>query len=332
MPMISSDKDLPKLPDTPTKQAEWAKKLVSRHLGSATTKVDKPFIEGLFSRTLFLTLSDNRKVVVQFRTEPLDLDAFEVARDTLGHIVPHARALEDDELLSERVWAYCLTRLYGNMWFQGVAGKGAQGRITINKSLGHVFSKGWLAHSSSEAIDNKIRPHLNAILASPLEDILPYRHHVQGFLNQLEQLKTLPLWVTHYDLDDVNVLVDENCRVTGLVDWELSTPQPFGVGFGRIHTIAGKYTGGEFRMPDEFEVAERAFWDELFDGMPIDIRNILKEHIFLVQDAVILVTLLDCFFFEDEKVGFSHIALKALPKFLTYRIPFIRGNEAPYGG
>jgi hypothetical protein len=29
-------------------------------------------------------------------------------------------------------------------------------------------------------------------------------------------------------------------------------------------------------------------------------------------------------------VGCSQIALKALPKFLTYRIPFIRGDEPPY--
>jgi RIO-like serine/threonine protein kinase len=32
------------------------------------------------------------------------------------------------------------------------------------------------------------------------------------------------LWVAHYDLNEVNVLIDEDCNVTGLVDWELSTP------------------------------------------------------------------------------------------------------------
>lgn len=83
-------------------------------------------------------------------------------------------------------------------------------------------------------------------------------------------------------------------------------------------------------MPDEFEDAERAFWNELFGGMPADTRDLWKKQIVLVQDAVILGTLLDCFFLEDGKVGFSQVALKALPKFLTYRIPSIRGNEAPY--
>ncbi|KAI2472110.1 hypothetical protein F4781DRAFT_420222 [Annulohypoxylon bovei var. microspora] len=298
MPEISSDKDLPKLLDTPTKQVKWAKKLVAEHLGSAAKHVDKPPMQGMFSRTLFLTLADDREIVLQFRTEPLDLDAFKVAKEALVSVVPDARALEDEELLNERVWAYSLSRLHGKI--------------------------------SGEAIDGKIRPHLEAILASPLAEILPYRYHFQSFLDKLEQLKKLPLWVAHYDLNDLNVLIDEDCNVTGLIDWELSSPRPFGVGFGRIHTLAGEYTGGKFWMPDEFEVAERAFWNELFGGMPTDTRDLLKKQIVLVQDAVILGTLLDCFFLEDGKVGFSQVALKALPKFLTYRIPSIRGDEAPY--
>lgn len=128
----------------------------------------------------------------------------------------------------------------------------------------------------------------------------------------------------------MNVLIDEKCEVTALIDWELSTPLPFGAGFGRIHTIAGEYTGGEFWMPDEFEVAERGFWTELFDGMPEHIRTMLEKRIDLVQDVVTLATLLSCFFFEDGKVGVGQVTLKALPKFMTYRIPFVRGQEQPY--
>ncbi|KAI0433368.1 hypothetical protein F5Y09DRAFT_329066 [Xylaria sp. FL1042] len=291
MPLISSDKDLPKLLDTPTKQVKWAKKLAAEHLGSTAKRVDKPPMQGMFSRTLFLTLADGREVVLQFRTEPLELDAFKVARKALGSI------------------AYSLTRLHGKMWIHGVAGKGTSGRIAINRSLGHIFSQGYLTGSSGEAVNDKIRPHLEAILESPLQEILPYRHRFEGFLDKLEQLKKLPLWVAHYDLNDLNILIDEDCHVTGLIDRELSSPLPFGVGFGRIHTLAGEYTGGE---------------------MPADIRDILMKEMVLVQDAVILGTLLSCFFFEDGKVGFSHVTLKALPKFLTYRIPFVRGSEAPF--
>lgn len=83
-------------------------------------------------------------------------------------------------------------------------------------------------------------------------------------------------------------------------------------------------------MPDGFEAAVRGFWKGLFDGMPENVRCKLDNQINLVHDAVILGTLLDCFFFEDGNVGFSKVALKALPNFITYRIPLIRGQEKPY--
>ncbi|KAH6616017.1 hypothetical protein B0J18DRAFT_484837 [Chaetomium sp. MPI-SDFR-AT-0129] len=271
-------------------------------------------MQGMFSRTFFVTLADGCEVVIQFRTEKLDLDAFTVAKGALGRVVPDLMALQDDELEKEGVWAYSLEHLPGQMWVHGVAGKGAEGRIAINKSLGRVLSKGYLADNSIEAVATKVRPHLEAILASPLDEVATYRPLLQGFLDKLNEIGKLPLWVSHYDLNDVNVLIDDSCEVTGLIDWELSAPKPFAVGLGRIHTLAGEYTGGEFWMPGEFEQT----------------RGMLEKKIDLVQDAVILGTLLDSFFWEDGNVGCGEVTMKALPKFLTYRIPAVRGDEPPY--
>jgi hypothetical protein len=244
MPPVTSDNDLPKLLNTPTKQVKRIKKLVLEHLGSASTRVDRPPMQGMFSRTFFVTLADGREVVIQFRTEKLDLDAFKVAKGALGQVVPDALALKDEELENKGVWVYSLERLPGKMWVYGVAGKGAEGRIAVNRSLGRILSKGYLADSSYEAISMKVQPHLEAILASPLDEVAIYRPLLQGFRDKLNEISKLPLWVSHYDLNDVNVLIDESCEVTGLIDWELSTPKPFAVGLGRIHTLAGEYTGG----------------------------------------------------------------------------------------
>ncbi|KAI8631030.1 hypothetical protein F5Y19DRAFT_427380 [Xylariaceae sp. FL1651] len=331
MPEVTSDKDLPGLLNTPMKQVKWAKKLVVEHLNSASKRIDKPPIQGMFSRTLFVTLADRREVVVQFRTEPLDVEAFKIAKGALGSFVPDVEALRNEELESAGAWAYSLTRMPGQIWLRGIAGKGAEGRISINKSLGRVFSKGFLAENSHDAVETKLRPHLDALLASPLEDILPYRTTIEGFAKKLNELAQLPLWVAHYDLNEVNVLINEECEVTALIDWELSTPLPFGAGFGRIHTIAGEFTEGEFWMPEEFEDAERGFWTELFNGMPEHIRTTLEERKDLVQDGVLLATLLSCFFFENDKVGVSEVTLKALPKLMSYQIPLVRGpRERPY--
>ena len=183
---------------------------------------------------------------MQFRTEPLDINAFKIAKTALGSFVPDAEALGNDELESAGAWAYSLTRMPGKIWLRGVTGKEAEGRIAVNKSLGRVFSKGYLADNRREAGETTLRPHLNAILASPLEDILPYKATIESFAKRLDEFAQLPLCVAHYDINDVNVLIDEKCEVTALIDWELSTPLPFGAGFSRIHTIAGEYSGGEF--------------------------------------------------------------------------------------
>ncbi|KAI1177708.1 hypothetical protein F4777DRAFT_189769 [Nemania sp. FL0916] len=332
MPEIITDKDLPKLLDTPSKRVKWAKKLVAEHLGSAAKRIDNPPIQGMYSRTLFVALADSREVVVQFRTEPFDVSVFKVAKGALGAYVPDAGPLSSDELESTGAWASWLSRVPGQIWLHGVTGKGADGRVAINKSLGRVFSQGYLADNSREAVETRLRPHLDAILASSIEDILPYRATFEKFAQRLDEFAQLPLWVAHYDLNEVNVLIDENCEVTGLIDWELSAPLPFGAGFGRIHTIAGEYTGGEFWMPDEFETAERGFWAELFAGMPTHVRAEIEKQIDLVQDLVILATLFSCFFFEEQKVGVAQVTLKALPKLITYRIPFVRGDAQPYSG
>jgi hypothetical protein len=67
-----------------------------------------------------------------------------------------------------------------------------------------VFSKGYLADNSSEASKNKILPHLDAIFGSPLEEIAPYKGTVQRLAENLDGLAQLPLWVAHYDLNDMN--------------------------------------------------------------------------------------------------------------------------------
>ncbi|KAJ5263470.1 hypothetical protein N7478_011075 [Penicillium angulare] len=148
-------------------------------------------MQGMFSRPLLLTLADGREVVQQFRTEPLELDAFKIAKNALGSVVPDAMALENEELFKEGVWAYSFNRIHGNLWVRGIAGKGTNGRIAINKSLGRTMSKGYIADTSDEAVDGRVRSHLEALVVSPLEDINPYRGQLQGFLDNLDQLKNL---------------------------------------------------------------------------------------------------------------------------------------------
>ena len=333
MATVTSDKDLPKPLDTTSKQVKALKKLVAEHLGKPVKHVDRPPLQGMFSRTLFVTLADGTQGVVQFRITKLDLDTFNKARTVLGSYVPEVTLLASQELEDAGAWVYYLQRIPGTIWLRGIAGKGDPGRIAINKSLGRVFSKGFIDESSHDAVERIVQPHINAILKSKREEISPFKDKLRDLSSRLERLASLPLWISHCDLNEVNVLIDENCDVTGLVDWEYSYPLPFGLGFGRIHTLAGEYHEGEFEMSDGFEEAERGFWDSMFEGMPDSVRqNLLGQYLDAVQDAVLLGTFMDCFFLDEvaHEVGVASVSLKALPKFLTYRLPHIRGDESPY--
>lgn len=96
--MITSDKDLPKLLDTPSKQVKWAKTLATERLGYTAKRIDNPPMQGMFSKTLFVTLADARELVLEFRTGQLDVEAFKVSKSALGSFVPDASCLGCEDL------------------------------------------------------------------------------------------------------------------------------------------------------------------------------------------------------------------------------------------
>lgn len=81
-----------------------------------------------------------------------------------------------------------------------------------------------------------------------------YKAKIERLLREVDQLKSLPLFVSHFDLNQLNILVDEKYQVTGIIDWEYSRNLLFGMRFSRIHTLAGEISDGEFNMPETFEL------------------------------------------------------------------------------
>lgn len=280
---------------------------------------------------MIVTQKNGKELVIQFRPEPLDIEPFEVARRALGPLVPKIKLLQDEELEREGIWAYWMTCIPGKTWFEGVRGKDPTTLITINRSLGRILSKGHVEGSSQLVIEQKLRPHLALLLFSEDYQVRRFHKMASDLLGKLERLKILPLFVSHFDLNNVNIMVDDDCEVSGIIDWELSTPLPFGMGFSRIHTLAGEFSEKKFHMPPTFEDAERGFWQEIYDGIPADTRKLFNDNPDVIQIAVSLGTLLDAFQLEEGKIGlYNPVVVEALPKLLSYRIPFIRGSDPPY--
>ena len=78
-------------------------------------------MQGMFSRTLFVTLADGSEVVVQFRTEPPDLDAF---KGRWARLSPMPDFLRMKNWRTMVHWAYSFTRMRGKMWHHGIVSKG----------------------------------------------------------------------------------------------------------------------------------------------------------------------------------------------------------------
>ncbi|KAF2458990.1 hypothetical protein BDY21DRAFT_339471 [Lineolata rhizophorae] len=325
---ITSDADMPKCLNTSSKQATKARQLAHLHSGIPAKKARGPRPQGFFSRTMIVTLQNGEDVVIQFRPEPLDLGSFQVARRALGAIVPDVKVIEDEEMEREGIWVYWMECIPGKTWLDGARGRLSQTRVITVRSLGRILSKGYVGDSSALVVDRNLRPHLELLLASEDPQIRPSHAVARDLLGKLDQLKNLPLFVAHFDLNSVNIMVNDNCEVSGIIDWELSTPLPFGMGFGRIHTLAGEFSEKKFYMPPEFEDAERGFWQEVWDGIPEDVRSHADPE--AVQIAVTLGTLLNAFQLEEGKIGpYNPVVVDAIPKLLTYRIPLIRGTDSP---
>ena len=223
-----------------------------------------------------------------------------------------------------------MTNVQGKTWLEGATGKDPKSLIIFNRSLDRILSKGLVEGNSGLVIDHKIRPHLALLLSSEVSQIRQFRNVMNDLLGKLDRLKMLPLFVSHFDLNDVNIMVDDDCEVTGLIDWELSSPLPFGMGFSRIHTLAGEFSEQQFYMPPDFEDAETEFWQEVGYGVSADVGKLFDTDPDVIQIAVTLGTLLDAFQLEGEKVGpYNPVVIEALPKLLTYRIPFVRGSDPP---
>jgi len=326
---VKSNADLPKTLNSDAKQIARAKTLAEAHLGVKAKKAKGPRVQGFFSRTMKVTMDNGEEAIIQFRVEPLDVASFHQARDVLGPVVPNIKRLQDAELDRDGIATYFMTCMPGKTWLESNLWDKWDPKMNVEatKSLGRILSQGYVLGGSEAVVDSEIKGKLEQLLKSKNNDVQRFRADIQRLLSSIDKLKYLPLWVSHADLNYLNILVEDSGQVSGIVDWELSKNLPFGVGLSRVHDLAGKYRNRMFHMPKEFEEAERGFWEELFGGIPTDIKRTLLNHLREIEMAVHVGTLLDTL---DQGETLNQAALNSLPLLLTYRIPALRGDGAPF--
>ena len=204
--------------------------------------------------------------------------------------------------------------------------------VAAMASLGKLLARCIMDKSSASSIQDEVVAKLDKRLESARTEIDPFRDIIRDLKAQTQPcgLERLPLFCSHCDLNHMNVMVLADGEISGIIDWELSPPpQPFGMGLHRIHDLAGEFRQGTYYEYENCEEMERSFWSELMKALPANHRETITNNLSAVQTSLTIGTIMWAFDLENEGF-FSPAVVRALPKFLTYRIPALRGNGPPY--
>jgi len=73
---VEPNADLPKTLNSDAKQIARAKTLAEAYLGVKAQNAKGPRVQGLFSRTMKVTMDNGEEAIIQFRVEPVDVASF----------------------------------------------------------------------------------------------------------------------------------------------------------------------------------------------------------------------------------------------------------------
>ncbi|KAI9678047.1 MAG: hypothetical protein M1817_005991 [Caeruleum heppii] len=114
-----------------------------------------------------------------------------------------------------------------------------------------------------------------------------------SLLQQLILLDTLPPVLSHSDFVEINMFVDPEGSLTGVIDFEDAQTEAFGMClFGVYESFFGVMRYGKWTFFDQdagngydksvWDVLETAFWDTLWDAMPPTISRSQYEEAVMV--------------------------------------------------
>lgn len=311
-------------------QIAHAKLLCSRHLNQPTPSAFLCSDQGNYSVTLTVISADNGKHIIQFRDSAQDCEPYLNARKHVGDLVPDVQYLQDAELERAGIWSYYMTLVPGRTWREVEARLTTAQIVACSRSLGRAFARCIVQGSSSgEVVEEYIKPRLRTILEHKHRpELVQHVEAIEQLLSRADELKVLPLAVTHADLRQMNIMVHEDLSaVTGIIDWEYSEPllKPFGLQFYTFYYLASHYDWVKdvfISKRIDYDEMNEALWDGVLEGCDKSVRDVLVKHWAALQTSILIGIVLDKIQIEDDGVvNFHKPALDVLGEHLTYRLP-----------
>ena len=211
--------------------------------------------------------------MVQLKDNEIDTTKTVLANTLLGDIVPISfRAI------SNAKYAYVSSFIPGTVWCRREDELTIQENARVALQVGRVIALCALRMDSSGMVDRYIVPRLRQII-SKTKMPKKLRTRIQEVLALADGVKALPLSLCHIDINSMNIILDENANIVGLVDWELAQLLPVGMNAWCIRYLAVPTTRGVDRLAEKSQPMAVAFWQEFMGSLP--------AHLFALKEKIV---------------------------------------------
>ena len=255
--------------------------------------------------TSYTLICQNQGKIIQFRLKPLDEGVLAIAHKIYGDLVPSIMSID-----SYALPVYVCAVIPGQVHMLQKFPKGAfplQRQLTTVTELAQFVAKSafWPQPVSTYSLTSwtkTARSTLDRLTQNDsLRKIEPrFVNKASSLLEKVSLLDKLPPVLTHHDFAEVNIMVDLQGHVTGVIDFDDAQTEAFGM------CIFGVYEGffgvmkdqkwSFFDQPAEDgsgrsvrDVLDTTFWDTLWGSVPPEMkRQEFEEAVMVAVDIGIV--------------------------------------------
>lgn len=270
-----------------------AKAIAAYHFADQPVSAKECALQGEFSRTVEVIMRDGAHYIIQLRTQPVHEENAHQAYSILGTLVPVPILVTHKS--SPVPYAYIMPRIPGSTWLtKDVKGWPAEKHIKVAGQIGDMIGRcGGHQNSECDTIDKFIIPRLELYLRWGEPSVAPVKGLIKSLLERVDNLRKLPMCWTHWDINMMNIMVSNDAKVCGILDWEEAYWMPFGANTYVISELAAENKRGVLSKRPCSDGMEFAFWRSLFHAAPRKVRDLIIEIQLAKDIGLIMRTLND---------------------------------------
>ncbi|KAG5743677.1 hypothetical protein H9Q70_013612 [Fusarium xylarioides] len=224
-------------------------------------------VQGMWSYTVIA--GPDQADIVQFRAEPSKLNMANVDIAMLVHQTCVPRCTYHGMIGGRSpLYIYVMEKRNGACYIQA-RDMSKEGKFEFETrqlrtvgDLARFFAEAWKSPQQVPlTFVNNLRRDLETDL-NRLHQQLPnrFKDALNQVLKHLPRIFNMPFVITHGDLNEMNILVDDSGYITGVIDWAESEFCPFGISLWALENILGHMDAMGWHYHDNSKELREEFW------------------------------------------------------------------------